>query len=58
MFPITVSVLALLTVASALFAFGAIAIPAVSIARVLFMGFGFLLAVELTLGHKWIHRRR
>jgi len=58
MFWITSSVLALLTIVSALFAFGAISIPAVGIARVLCMGFAFLLIVEITLGHKWGHRPR
>ncbi len=52
MFRITISILALLTIASGLFAFGAISIPAVSIARALFLGFAFLLAIDLTLGRE------
>ena len=50
MFPIIVSILAFLTLASGLFALGIITIPASSIAMMLFIGFAFLLGVELALG--------
>jgi hypothetical protein len=52
MFPIIVAILSILTIAAGLFALGIIAIPAPGIAMMLFMGFAFLLGIELALGRK------
>jgi uncharacterized membrane protein YtjA (UPF0391 family) len=54
MFRLTLAILLLLTVASGLLAFGAVHVPAASIAKALFGCFLFLLVVELVLGRRSI----